>query len=721
MSKTSADRQDSAPRVARGGILSDADAFIDTALALTDLAHDEPEEAVHRIAGELRDLTGSRFCAIYMVERSALRPVTVNEHGAILTELEQRRCPLKNLPAAKAVVKDSQPMSFEKYGLPLCRIGFDDDKPRTYEAAMVLPMIVKRRVIGLVEICDAVARDYDAERVIVERLVKVATRAVIWAGDARRLTARELVATELLELGEFIARAHNLSELVRPICENLRKVIGAEDCDIWQCEGDRITCLGSVDGNGWDASVVGSSYELSKYPAYAAAVRSGSVRVVASHDDPTITLVEREALEKWDFRSNLCLPLMVDDTPVGFIDVFDTRERDYGEHLEFVRNVGRMLAGAFHRAVVADQLERRNAEMQVLLDVSRALGSAAVYEDALAIVARKAGEALGLPSSVINEYVPELDSLVIRANYDRGEGESYDGLGVATQLDEAPSDRAILEGGEIVVEQVSDPELPADTRGSMEQWGEKTCLNVPLWFKGQPIGMMMLLESAEERHFSEGELNLARAIGEQAALAIQNARLYRSLKQKSETDKLTGLYNSRFFRQRLSDEVARARRHHLPVSMFIADVDDLRRFTMAAGRQLANELLSTVSDLIRTRLHARVDVAAHLGGGKFAVLLPHTPLEGDEGVAEASPEDLDEDGEGHHRQGALGVAERLRREVEALTILAAGARLPQTVTTSIGVVEFSNDMANAEAFMDAAEDAVGRAKKAGKNRVETAG
>lgn len=721
MSKTSADRAGGAPRVARGGILSDADAFIDTALALTDLAHDEPEEAVHRIAGELRDLTGSRFCAIYMVERSTLRPVTVNEHGAILTELEGRRCPLKDLPAARSVVKDAQPASFEQYGLPLCRIGFDDDKPRTYEAAMLLPMVVKRRVIGLVEICDSVARDFDAERIIVERLVKVATRAVIWAGDARRLTARELVATELLELGDFIARAHNLSELVRPICENLRKVIGAEDCDIWQAEGDLITCLGSVDSKGWDESVVGGTYQLSKYPAYAAAVKKGSVRVVASRDDPAITLVEREALEKWGYRSTLCLPLMIDDVPIGFIDVFDTRERDYAEHLEFVRNVGRMLAGAFHRAVVADQLERRNAEMQVLLDVSRALGSAALYEDALAIVARKAGEALGLASCLIHEYVSELDSLIVRANYDRDEGQSYDGLGVATQLDDMPGDRLILEGGEIIVEQVSDPELNEETRRSMQKWGETTCLNVPLWFKGQPIGMMMLLESVEERRFGRDEIDLARAIGEQAAMAIQNARLYRSLKQKSETDKLTGLHNNRYFRQRVADEVARARRHHLPVSLFIADVDDLRRFSVAAGRQLANELLTTVSELIRARLHARVDVAAHLGGGKFAVLLPHTPLEGEERVAEASVGDLDEDGEGPHRQGALGVAERLRREVEALTILAAGARLPQEVTASIGVAEFSADMADAEAFINAAEDAVDRAKKAGKNRVEAAG
>lgn len=51
--------------VARGGILRDDQALLDTTLALADLAHDDPDLALQRIAGELRDLTGSRFCAIY--------------------------------------------------------------------------------------------------------------------------------------------------------------------------------------------------------------------------------------------------------------------------------------------------------------------------------------------------------------------------------------------------------------------------------------------------------------------------------------------------------------------------------------------------------------------------------------------------------------------------------------------------------------------------------
>jgi GGDEF domain-containing protein len=711
------------PNVARGGILSDSDAFIETALALADLAHDEPEEAVHRIAGELRDLTGSRFCAIYMADRTTLRPITVNEHGAVLTELESRICPLKDLPLAKGVIKDSEPRSFSVYGLPLCRIGFDDEAPHSYESAMLLPMVSRRRVIGLVEICDSVARDYDAERIIVERLVKVATRAVIWANDARRLTARELIAGELLALGDFIARARNLDDLVRPLCENLRTMMGAEDCDIWRTDGESITCLGSADSNGWDERVVGGVYRLADYPSYAGAVRSGSVRVVSSRDDASLSAVEREALERWGYHSNLCLPLMVDDKPVGFIDIFDTRERNFAEHLEFVGNVGRMLAGAFYQVVIADRLERGNRDMRVLLDVGRALTSSAMYDDALTVMARKAAEALGMDSCLVHEYVPEMDSLVVRALYDNDVDDSYDGVGVTVKLAEMPGDRAILEGGEVVVEHVSDPGLSEETRASMVEWGEKTCLNVPLWFKRQPVGMMMLLANSEERRFSTDELELAAAIGEQAAVAIENARLYRTLKQKSETDKLTGLYNSRYLRVRLAEEVARARRHEVPISLLVLDLDDFRKFTVAVGRQLANEALSTVTDMIRARLHEHLDVAAHFGGGKFALLLPHTAVRDDDGEAAAALETraLDAGGAGPHRHGAWGVAERLRRQVEGLTTLPSGARLPRGVTMSVGVAAFSPGMPDADALLGATEDAVAQAKKAGKNRVEVAG
>jgi GAF domain-containing protein len=706
------------PRVTRGGILRDGDALLDTTLALTDLAHDDPDEALRRIAGELRDLTGSRFCGIYEIESRYLRPLTVVERGKhLVDDLPIREFKVKHFKHIVRLVGTARPRALDDYGVPMCMTPVEG--AQAYRSALLLPMELHDRVIGVVELCDAIERDYEEDVAMAGRLVKVAARAAVWAGDARRLTGREMVANELLELGDWVARARSLGDLVRPIAENLRTVIGAEDCDIWQANGDLITCLGSVDSNGWDADAIGDTYHLSNYPSYEAAMRTGSVRVITSADDERLAPLELEAFEKWGFRSNLSLPLIVDDETVGFIDIFDTRERDYAEHMEFVRNVGRLLAGAIHKALLLDQLEAGNRDLRLLLDISRALTSTGLLEEAMAVVARKASEALGVNSAVINEYVEEIDALVARASYDTLEDETYDGTGAPRHLSEFPGDRAILEGDEIVLEQASDPELDPATRESMAEYGEKTCLNVPLKVKGEPVGILMFLETREERRFTPHEIELARAVGELAALAIQNARLYRALRQKSDHDSLTHLHNARYLRQRVHEEMARARRHRTSLSLMVVDVDGYRRFTVDFGRAVGNDLLSAVAAIIKAKLHPYVDIGAHFGGGKFALLLPHTRLDGDGQTGEVSA--VEDGWGGPHPHGALGVAERVRYDVETLASLASGAALPRPVTASVGVAAYVGEMHDSEALLDAAEEAVRRAKRAGKNRVEAAG
>ena len=61
----------------------------------------------------------------------------------------------------------------------------------------------------------------------------------------------------------------------------------------------------------------------------------------------------------------------------------------------------------------------------------------------------------------------------------------------------------------------------------MEEWGEKACLNVPLIVEGERLGLLVLIETTRERVFGPAEVELARALGEQAAIAIRHARLYR--------------------------------------------------------------------------------------------------------------------------------------------------------------------------------------------------
>ncbi len=347
-----------------------------------------------------------------------------------------------------------------------------------------------------------------------------------------------------------------------------------------------------------------------------------------------------------------------------------------------------------------------------MLDVGAALATAATLDVALSTVARAAATALDLPVCIISEYVEEIDSLVTRALNEMHPRADDDALGAPTRLDEHPGVRAILEGGVVVIEQISDRKLNRATRDSMERRGEKTCLNVPLLFRGAPLGVMMLLAIDEERQLSDRNLELARAIGGQAAVAIQNARLNRAVQRHVERDELTGLGNARFVRRRLAEEVARARRYGLPLSLVSLELDEFRAYSLEHGRPAANDLLRGVGRLIAGFLHTHIDAAGRYGGDKFVVVLPHARLYDSGGAA------LGEGG-GPHEGGAAALAERLRDQVAGLATDGRGKRLARRATVSVGVAELGPEMRDGDALLAAADAAQALARGSGGNSVQT--
>ena len=78
-------------------------------------------------------------------------------------------------------------------------------------------------------------------------------------------------------------------------------------------------------------------------------------------------------------------------------------------------------------------------------------------------------------------------------------------------LDEDPEERAFLEAGEVLEQRYSDPDLPASTRRSFDQYGDRAYLNVPLMFNGAPVGVLVLVERTQERHWTPDEVVLATA------------------------------------------------------------------------------------------------------------------------------------------------------------------------------------------------------------------
>ena len=186
------------------------------------------------------------------------------------------------------------------------------------------------------------------------------------------------------------------------------------------------------------------------------------------------------------------------------------------------------LSAALERRLSFASLRARTGELSALLRASRAIASSIDYNEVLREVARAGGEALGSPECVIWEYSAHGDRAEFRCLWeaDPKPGLADSLIGSWYDIRTHPGGVGMLRSGTVQQQSVSDEGLPPGDRADMERFGEKTWLTVPLVSADELIGVMILIESAAEREFTDDEMRMARAIGEQAAVALGNARLH---------------------------------------------------------------------------------------------------------------------------------------------------------------------------------------------------
>ncbi|MEM7227485.1 MAG: diguanylate cyclase [Planctomycetota bacterium] len=173
--------------------------------------------------------------------------------------------------------------------------------------------------------------------------------------------------------------------------------------------------------------------------------------------------------------------------------------------------------------------------------------------------------------------------------------------------------------------------------------------------------------------------------------AIRIYSLIRLLAQRAQIDGLTGLWNRTFFDDRLTQEIATARRHKRPLSLIMCDIDHFKRINDEYGHPFGDQALQTIGTLLDDGRAS--DVACRYGGEEFAIILPDTDL-----------------------NDAALVAERLRERFATMTW---DGRDDLRITASFGVsqLNMTTSAANSIVLIQAADDALYDAKNAGRNRV----
>ena len=699
------------------------------------------------------------------------------------------------------------------------------------------------------------------------------------------MTARVAKARLALavEAGAAITQALVRDDALATVAQHVAETLGVWECDLYEYYPESETLVGAAlwvrEPSADDLAWVGTRFTLGERPGYRPIILEGEC-IASRLDDPELDPDDRAAMEEWGERSTLAVPLVFKEQVVGCLTLVEKREarRFDDDDRELVGLLAGPAAVAIHNSRLFRRQEEQNRHLVSLLDAGRAITSAVTLEDCLSHICRTAAGALATSECVVYEYDPDRDATVFRAFYGAGAAQwGGDAVGTAYPLDDYPSDRRVLRSGEVVQESLSDETLPGDVRASMQKWGEQTCLNLPLLVDGVPMGLLVLIETARERVFGAAEVELARALGEQAATAIRHARLYRrgarqnrrlealhetsrvlvssldadavlaevrrevaglfgvsgdavglllrredgyhpfdpggdpaatagadgdpaveldelhrravsdlrpchspgaetprlvvplvlgsvaeglldvcvdedrrfsddeleilqilasqaaaalanaglyrTLERQAITDGLTGLYNHRFFYERLSQEIARAQRYALPLSLLMIDIDDFKHFNDRFGHPTGDLVLAEVGRILTVQVRRGIDIAARYGGEEFAVLLPNTPRDGAQAVGTRLVQHLaalpGSDVPPARENGARDVAEHIRVTVAVASL--PGVAPDSRITVSVGISCFPGAAGGPDELVRNADKALYLAKRLGKNRVEVFG
>jgi diguanylate cyclase (GGDEF)-like protein len=178
----------------------------------------------------------------------------------------------------------------------------------------------------------------------------------------------------------------------------------------------------------------------------------------------------------------------------------------------------------------------------------------------------------------------------------------------------------------------------------------------------------------------------------QVSAVLENAQLYEKIELLSITDGLTGLFNRRHFRTKLTEDIIRARRYNYLLSLVMLDIDHFKKINDTYGHPQGDIILKEIAELLNKDLRAG-DIVARYGGEEFVIMYPYIELD-----------------------VAVVAAERLRKLVENHPF--PGQDNPLKITISLGIATFpSQGVTDEDSLIFAADKCLYKAKWAGRNRI----